>query len=179
MSARAAWRLEQLGFTRVYDYHAGRQDWEAAGLLIEGTEKRGPMVKEAVTYDPPMCGPDDSVGTARSLLGGSTQVVVVNKTGVILGVMRKESWNAPDEASAGDVMRLGPSTVRPGSLLAPLIERMQEKDTESVLVSDAEGRLIGVLERADGKAFLSGERVESSFETCESCPGWWRHRLAS
>jgi CBS domain-containing protein len=93
--------------------------------------------------------------------------------------MRKESWEAADHRLVGEVMRLGPSTVRPGASLAPLIERMLEKESESVLVADPEGRLIGVLDRVDGEAFLSGDRVESSFETCDNCPGWWRHRLAS
>jgi len=179
MSARAAWRLDQLGFIDVYDYDAGRKDWEEAGLPTEGTDRRGPIVADAITVDPPSCGPDDSVGDARALLGESTQVVVVNAPGVILGVMRKESWDAPDEMSVGDAMRLGPSTVRPGSLLAPLIERMREKDTESVLVSDPEGRLVGVIDREDGEAFLSGDLVESSFEVCECCPGWWRYRMAT
>ncbi len=36
MSPRAAWRLESLGFTRVYDYVAGKVDWFAAGFPREG-----------------------------------------------------------------------------------------------------------------------------------------------
>ena len=35
MSPRAAWRLESLGFARVYDYVAGKADWMAAGLPTE------------------------------------------------------------------------------------------------------------------------------------------------
>ena len=178
MSGRAAWRLEQLGFGDVYDYVTGRRDWQEAGLPIEGTDARGPIVADALTIDPPTCGPDDTVGSARALLGESTQVVVVNAPGVILGVLRKESWDAPDDNRVGDVMRLGPSTVRPGSSLGPLVERMKDKDTESVLVSDPEGHLIGVLGRGEGEAFLSGENVESTYETCEHCPGWWRYRMA-
>jgi len=179
MSARAAWRLEELGFSEVYVYDAGRQDWQEAGLPVEGTEALGPIVADAITVDPPRCRSGDTVGRARSLLGDDTQVIVVNDPGVVLGVMRKESWEAADEALVADVMRLGPSTVRPGSMLIPLLERMKAKETESVLVSDPEGRLIGVLDRSDGEAFLSGQLIESSFEICDSCPGWWRHRLAS
>jgi CBS domain-containing protein len=180
MSARAAWRLEQLGFDDVYDYEGGRKDWQEAGLPTEGTDPRGPIVADAITVDPPSCEPGSTVGSARTLLGDQrTQVVVVNALGVILGVMRKESWAAPDESLVENAMRLGPSTVRPGSLLAPLVERMREKDTESVLVSDPEGRLVGVLDREDGESFLSGDLVESSFEVCECCPGWWRYRMAA
>jgi CBS domain-containing protein len=179
MSARAAWRLEQIGFVDVHDYDAGRKDWQEAGLPTEGTDPRGPIVADATTVDPPTCGPDETVGAARALMGESPQVIVVNGTGVILGVMRKERWEAPDDSAVGDAMRLGPSTVRPGSLLAPLIERMKRKDTNSVLVSDPEGRLIGVLDRVSAEAVLSGDLVESSFERCHSCPGWWRYRMTT
>ena len=180
MSARAAWRLEQLGFTDVYDYAGGRKDWQEAGLPTEGTDPRGPIVADAITVDPPSCEPGSTVGSARALLGDQrTQVVVVNARGVILGVMRKESWTAPDASLVEKAMRLGPSTVRPGSLLHPLVERMKRKDTESVLASDPEGRLIGVLDRDAGEAVLSGDLIELTFESCDNCPGWWRYRMAT
>ena len=34
-SERAAERLEALGYTHVYDYHLGRDDWTDAGLELE------------------------------------------------------------------------------------------------------------------------------------------------
>ena len=34
-SERAAERLQSLGYTRVYDYHLGRDDWAGAGLPLE------------------------------------------------------------------------------------------------------------------------------------------------
>ena len=37
MSPRAAWRLESLGFSHVYDYVAGKIDWLAAGLTFGAT----------------------------------------------------------------------------------------------------------------------------------------------
>lgn len=178
MSARAAWRLEQLGFTDVYDYDVGRTDWESAGLPMEGTDVRGPAIAEAVTHDPPTADVAETVGQARQRMDGSTQVIVINEESVVVGVMRKESWEHDEETLVGDAMRLGPATIRPGSQLAPLVGRMETKDVESVIVTDAEGRLIGVITLESGRATLAGE-VESSFEDCESCPGWWRHRLAS
>lgn len=33
-SPRAAAKLEELGFTRVFDYEAGKEDWRAAGLPV-------------------------------------------------------------------------------------------------------------------------------------------------
>ena len=38
MSPRAAWRLESIGFTRVYDYVAGKADWGSFGLPLQGTK---------------------------------------------------------------------------------------------------------------------------------------------
>jgi hypothetical protein len=38
MSPGAASRLESIGFERVYDYVAGKADWESAGLPLEGAE---------------------------------------------------------------------------------------------------------------------------------------------
>ncbi len=36
-SGIAAERLAALGYTRVFDYHEGKQDWIAAGLPVEST----------------------------------------------------------------------------------------------------------------------------------------------
>ena len=35
-SPKAARKLDQLGYEKVYDYEAGKQDWKAAGLPVEG-----------------------------------------------------------------------------------------------------------------------------------------------
>jgi rhodanese-related sulfurtransferase len=37
LSVQAAWRLERIGFSDVYDYVAGKADWRSAGLPLEGT----------------------------------------------------------------------------------------------------------------------------------------------
>ena len=34
-SPKAARKLDQLGYEKVYDYEAGKQDWKAAGLPID------------------------------------------------------------------------------------------------------------------------------------------------
>lgn len=179
MSARAAWRLEQLGFTDVYDYATGRKDWEAAGLPIEGTDVRGPIVADATDHNPPTTTVDATVGQARVVAAGDSQVIVVNDGGVVVGAMRKESWDHPDDASVEDAMRPGPATDRPGSQLAPLVERMEAKQVESVIVSDPEGRLIGVMRLDAGRDLLADGKLEKTFEACDSCPGWWRYRIVN
>ena len=34
-SPRAAQKMEELGFTNVYDYEGGKEDWRSAGLPVE------------------------------------------------------------------------------------------------------------------------------------------------
>src|SRR6059036_3067934 len=41
LSARAAWRLETMGFQEVYRYTPGKADWLAAGWETEGTDEIG------------------------------------------------------------------------------------------------------------------------------------------
>ncbi len=41
-SAKAAQRLEELGYTEVLDYEDGKEDWKAAGLPIEAPTGSAP-----------------------------------------------------------------------------------------------------------------------------------------
>jgi 3-mercaptopyruvate sulfurtransferase SseA len=62
MSPRAAWRLEGLGFERVYDYVPGKADWSASGLPTEGTLASVPDIGDAARRDAPTCTPTEKVG---------------------------------------------------------------------------------------------------------------------
>ena len=46
MSPRAAWRLDSLGFTEVYEYSAGKSDWAAYGLPLEGKALTSIRIKD-------------------------------------------------------------------------------------------------------------------------------------
>src|SRR5436309_1392574 len=60
MSPRAAWQLESLGFTRVYDYVAGKADWGSFGLPIEGQRPSSSRVGAHLQSDVPTCKLGDS-----------------------------------------------------------------------------------------------------------------------
>ena len=62
MSARAAWRLESLGFTQVYDYVAGKLDWLAAGLTSEGSNAQQPRAGDVARSDVPTCRLQERLG---------------------------------------------------------------------------------------------------------------------
>ncbi len=65
MSARAAWRLETLGFTEVFRYKPGKADWLANGLPTTGTEANVPRVSQVIRRDVPTCHLGERVGTVR------------------------------------------------------------------------------------------------------------------
>jgi CBS domain-containing protein len=153
MSPRAACRLEQLGFEKVYDYVGGIADWKAAGLPVEGDGKHGLRVADATTGDVPTCDVEEQVGEVRhrSRAAGWETCVVVAGDGVVVGRLRSPAWDTDVEATVGELMEPGPSTVRPDAALEPLVSRMRKKKTPQVLVTDPQGFLIGVLffENAD------------------------------
>jgi rhodanese-related sulfurtransferase len=51
MSPRAAWQLEALGFQDVYDFVAGKAEWIAHRLPLEGKGPHYPLVGEAARRD--------------------------------------------------------------------------------------------------------------------------------
>jgi Mg/Co/Ni transporter MgtE len=147
MSPRAACRLEQLGFERVYDYVGGIADWRAAGLPVEGSGKHGLRVADATTKGVPTCDVGEQVGEVRdrARAAGWETCVVVAGDGVVVGRLRSPAWDSKMDATVGEVMEPGPSTVRPDAALEPLVGRMRKKSTPQVLVTDPQGVLVGVL----------------------------------
>jgi CBS domain-containing protein len=157
MSARAAWRLESLGFTRVYRYSPGKDGWLAMGLPSEGPEAATPRAGDVADRDSPTCAPHDRLGDVRDRLRevGETSCIVVNDQRVVLGRVRAQALDAEAEQTVEAVMEAGPTTVRPSEPLDALIERMRKRRTSSIIVSTANGVLVGVLRRVEGERRLS------------------------
>src|SRR5690349_12725526 len=55
LSARAAWRLESMGFQEVYRYTPGKADWLAAGFETEGSNASKPRLKQYVKTNVQTC----------------------------------------------------------------------------------------------------------------------------
>jgi CBS domain-containing protein len=147
MSPRAAWRLEQLGFDRVFDYVPGKMDWLSFWLPWEGTAR---LAGQAVDRSMPTCELSEQVGTVRDRLDGTAwgSCVVVNGARVVMGVLDAQTLQAGGDAHAGEVMTFGPTTVRPSEQLDPLLSRMEDKAVDTILVTSSDGVLIGALHRA-------------------------------
>ncbi len=153
MSPRAAWRLEGLGFSRVYDYVAGKADWSASGLPMEGTSADAPNIGDAARRDVPTCSPMEKVGDVRDRTqqAGWDRCVVVNEEQVVLGLLReKELFSNPD-ADVESAMRNGPATFRPDEPVEKITKRMRERRASAVLVTTPDGRLVGVYSAEDAE----------------------------
>jgi CBS domain-containing protein len=151
MSPRAAWRLEGLGFSEVYDYAPGKVDWSAAGLPMEGELASVPTVGDIARRDVPTCVLEQKVGEVHERIraSGWDRCVVVNKGQVVLGLLREKELAADPEASAEAAMRPGPTTIRPDTPAKKMAERMNKRGTASVVVTTPDGVLVGLMYRDD------------------------------
>ena len=160
MSNRAAWRLESLGFSQVYRYAAGKLDWFAYGLPMEGEFAAIPKAGEVVRRDVPTCHLGDKLGEVheRCQAVGWKVCLVVTKSNVVLGRIRREAWDADPDTPVEAVMENGPTTFRPDNFLESLTKRMREKKVGSVIITNSDGVLIGLLYRKDAEDRLSQEK---------------------
>ena len=128
MSPRAAWRLEALGFSQVFDYAAGKVDWGAAGLRCEGSLAGRPTAGDAADADVPTCSPADDLAIVRATVSvsGFETCIVINDQRVVLGRLGRRALGTGAALTVEEAMTEGPSTVRPSLLLADLVTQMVE-----------------------------------------------------
>src|SRR5215218_9182365 len=153
MSPRAAWRLEGLGFERVYDYVPGKADWFASGLPREGRLASVPTIGETARRDVPTCAPAEKVGAVRERgqKAGWDRCVVVNKERVVLGLLRDKELSSDPKVPVQEAMRNGPATFQPNEPVGNMAKRMQDREATAVLVTTSDGRLVGLLFREDAE----------------------------
>jgi CBS domain-containing protein len=151
MSPRAACRLETLWFTEVYDYVAGKVDWRAHNLPIEGEQAEVPTAGRVARDDVVTSALQDRVGEVRERIERSPYgfALVTTPGRVVLGRVRGSALDCDPNLSAEEVMEPGPSTVRPDTEAAALAKRLAERDLRWAIVTNPEGELIGVASRED------------------------------
>jgi len=156
MSARAAWRLEELGFTDVYDYAASKVDWFANGLPREGKSADTPWAGDLVRVDVPTCSPSDRLGDVRERVvsAGYDLCPVVNEHQVVVGLLCGDALSKDPDVRVGDVMELGPKTLRPSNPVEKLLESRANQGVKHWIVTTSHGRLLGLLVRTDAEAAL-------------------------
>ena len=147
MSPRAAARLESLGFTKVYDYEAGKKDWLAATLPSEGRAAGELDAAAMVRSDDIACHLGERLGDAKERVRGAGKDVctVINDRHIVLGRIRGRALDGDPSALVDDVMQPGPSTIRPDTDLETVVNTLRDGKVKSMLVTDPEGRLIGTV----------------------------------
>jgi Mg/Co/Ni transporter MgtE len=151
LSPRAACRLETLGFESVYDYVPGKVDWLARGLPTEGAESSTKRAGQLARDDAATCRLDDPAERIRELIEASPYgfCFVVADDGTLLGRVRMSTLKDGAQGTAEDVMEPGPSTVRYDLDVDKLRDRLEKRDLRTAIVTTPEGRLVGVVRRAD------------------------------
>jgi CBS domain-containing protein len=140
-----------MGFTRVFDYGAGKLDWMAAGLATEGTNAQRPRAGGVARADVPTCRLDERLADVRERArqNGWSASVVVNDERVVLGLLRSRELERDGDVRIQQVMRPGPSTFRPFVSVQEMATFMTEHDLESSPITTSDGRLQGLLLRED------------------------------
>src|SRR2546427_5194056 len=128
MSPRAAWRLESIGFTRVYDYVAGKADWGSFGLPLEGT--KGARAGEYVRVDVPTCRLEERLQEIRPRVSaaGWDTCIVVNESGVVLGRLGRKALASEEDVAVEAGMKARPSTGRPSITPGGSVEAVQRPE---------------------------------------------------
>src|SRR5438045_8932982 len=113
MSPRAACRLSTLGYD-AYDYTAGKVDWMAHGLPIEGTGASRTTALTLLRQDVATCGLDDSAEDVARQIDASPYgfALALSPGRVVLGRVRRYRL-AGAGASGQRLLGPGPGTSRP------------------------------------------------------------------
>ena len=166
MSPRAAWRLESLGFNRVYDYVGGKADWFAAGLPREGDLTSITRAGDVARRDDVTCRSIDLISDVidRVRAADKETCIVTTDGGVILGRVRTVRLYGDAQAQVEELMELGPTTTRSDTMLESVLERLNARNVDSILVATSDGRLVGTLYRSDAETQLHEDRVSVEAE---------------
>ena len=159
MSPRAEWRLESLGFTRSYDYVAGKVDWFAAGLPRAGKRASVLRVVEVAHRDAATCGLTDRLGdvASRTRDAGQDACLVLNDQDVVLGRVRARAFDGDPDLPVEGAMEAGPTTIRPDKTVEEMAERLRSRSIPSIVVTTSEGRLVGTFHVDEAERRLADE----------------------
>lgn len=156
MSPRAAWRLEDLGFERVYHFVGGKMEWIERGLPTEGNGPFLFLAGQVLRPATATCRVDTPAGALRRELapGPDSICAVTNDHDIVVGRVRWKDLPEDDAARVETFMQPGPATVRPREDLPGLLDRMRRAGVKTILVTTEKGRLLGVVNRDDGERFI-------------------------
>ena len=104
---------------------------------------------------------------------GWDQCIVVNSTGVVLGLVRGEALHAAPDAPVELAMEAGPTTIRPDRSPRDIRAYMRQHGVASVVVTTPAGQLIGIVARQDIERCLAPavQPHQSTYQAQRRTPG--------
>jgi hypothetical protein len=153
LSARAAGRLESMGFQEVYRYTPGKADWLAAGFETEGTQAKKPRIRNMIQKDVPTCSLRERLEDVKSRRRPNQDMcIVINDRNIVMGVIQGETWDANPLSRVVDVMQPGPRTIRPDLEPKDAQRILRNYDAPHAIVTTSDGELLGVIRIAQKKS---------------------------
>lgn len=153
LSARAAWRLESMGFQEVYRYTPGKADWLAAGWQTEGTQAKKTRIRQMINKEVPTCSLRERFEDVKSRRRPNQDLcVVINDRNIVLGVIQGETWDASSQSRVADVMQPGPRTLRPDLDPKDAQRMLRHYDSPVAIVTTSDGELLGIIRIAQKKS---------------------------
>ena len=151
-----------MGYEPVHRYVAGKADWAAAGGEREGRLSEAPFVGDLAQRDVPTCRPGERLHAIRERVAraGWDRCVVITADRVVLGLLAGQRLQADGELTADLAMDPGPSTFRVSLGAREMAQYMRDKSVEHVLVTTADGVLVGSLDHRTVEDALGGEPPE-------------------
>jgi CBS domain-containing protein len=149
LSPRAACRLATLGYD-AYDYPAGKVDWMAHGLPIEGTHAGRTTALTLIRDDVATCTLDEPPDEIARRIDATPYgfAIALSPSRTVLGRVDR-SHLADGARSVEPLLEPGPSTIRPHTSIEDLAARLARGKAETLIVTDPEGMLLGVVRRGD------------------------------
>lgn len=128
----------------------------ARGLPLEGDRAAEQRALDYADRDVVTCRLSDPVGPLRARVAESPYgfALALGEHDVLLGRLRRAVLEGDAAARAADVMEPGPSTHRPNTAPAKLLEKLEQGDLTTALLTDPDGRFLGIVRRQQ----LSSER---------------------
>ena len=123
----------------------------ARALQLEGERAGQPRAIDFATQEVATCGRHERVGEVLARVAASPLrfALVLSEDRVVLGRLRRAVLEGDPDAVAEQVMEPGPSTTRPDLDLAKLLARLEQRQLTTAIITDPEGRLLGVVRRHD------------------------------
>ena len=134
----------------VFDYVAGKQDWLANDLPIEGQLAQSATLGSMAERNIPTCSLADNARDVRNRLTKADDdfCVIVDDARVVLGLLRTSPVDNGNR-SIDRLMEPGPTTFRPHLSIEQMADYAEKKNLDPILVTTSDGRLVGALRVQD------------------------------